>query len=531
LSSSNPFPARLDKVLAGALSAAGLILCLLLAWLPLEVSLSHFGFEDVFYYLGVARSLSQGLGATLDGVHPTNGFHPLWMLISFGLVSIFEGGSKMPVHLLFTLCAFFHVATALFIYGIVVRTGNRWVAVAALFLWLFNYNVIALAMCGLETALFGLLLIGTIAFYLPRREHLSVRSGIELGALLGLTALARFDGALLGFAVAADQLFFWMRRKEEAMRLSARVIPVSLAAVLLIMPWLAFSWRVSGAALPNSHRALKLWIGREAAGDSGILGHWLDMIVRYLPEAGHVYGLMPLWPLALVMLLALSAAVFRKPLRTRIEMPALVFVLYPIAHASYYAANFAPLNRYLYPAHLVIFTGLFIAAATLLKERMHERSIRLLSLAAFLVLFLNAAVSGVASWREGRGSAGTHSLHSTMYAQAVPWIQKQIPPDEKIGSFNCGIYSYFSDRMVVNLDGVINDSVIPFLEAGDLFSYLRQERIRYVIDWEGMLEFAFTRYGGAEDYRSRFSIIKTFEQPWGPHKGQRLLVLELKETS
>ena len=75
----------------------------------------------------------------------------------------------------------------------------------------------------------------------------------------------------------------------------------------------------------------------------------------------------------------------------------------------------------------------------------------------------------------------------------------------------------------------MNDSVIPALENRKLFSYLQNENIEYIIDWEGMLDFAFTRYGGINDYRSKFSIVKTFEQPWGPHKGARLMVLRLKK--
>jgi hypothetical protein len=520
----HPFPR--SHILAAVFFAAGVLACLRLAWLPLEASLSRFGFEDIFYYLRVARSLAEGQGPTLDGIHSTNGFHPLWMLVSVGLVAGFKAGSPLPVHLAFSLCALLHALTALVIYRMVLRSGHRWAALAAMFLWMFNYNVIALSMCGLETALFGFLLICALAFYLPRRETLSTTSCLIMGALLGLTALARFDGALLGLAFAADQLFLWLRGREPIHRLLEREAPMSFAAVLLVIPWLVWSRRVSGAFLPNSHRALKLWVGREASAQMNPLERLIDMAARYLPEAGNVYGIMPLWPLALLALAALLIAIFRKPLRVRLRIPVIVFVFYPLAHASYYAANFAPLNRYLYPAHLALFTGLFIAAGIILKER-RERIVSLLSFAALLIVFLNMTLSGIASWREGRGSAGTHSLHWTMYTQAAPWLRENIPPDEKIGAFNAGIYSYFSGRTVVNLDGVINDSVIPALENRRLFSYLEEEGIRYVIDWEPMLEFSFTSYSGLDDYRSRFTVIKSFEQPWGPHAGQRLLVLRL----
>ncbi|MBM4043131.1 MAG: hypothetical protein FJ290_31970, partial [Planctomycetes bacterium] len=35
--------------------------------------------DDAYYYFKVARNVVAGQGATFDGIHPTNGYHPLWM--------------------------------------------------------------------------------------------------------------------------------------------------------------------------------------------------------------------------------------------------------------------------------------------------------------------------------------------------------------------------------------------------------------------------------------------------------------------
>src|SRR5262249_54593302 len=39
-------------------------------------------FDDAFYYFGIARNVAHGHGSTFDGIDPTNGYHPLWMLLS-----------------------------------------------------------------------------------------------------------------------------------------------------------------------------------------------------------------------------------------------------------------------------------------------------------------------------------------------------------------------------------------------------------------------------------------------------------------
>lgn len=41
--------------------------------------------DDFFYYLIVAQNFAAGHGSTFNGIVPTNGYHPLWMLVLAGL--------------------------------------------------------------------------------------------------------------------------------------------------------------------------------------------------------------------------------------------------------------------------------------------------------------------------------------------------------------------------------------------------------------------------------------------------------------
>ena len=41
--------------------------------------------DDFFYYLIVAQNFASGHGSTFNGIVPTNGYHPLWMLVLAGL--------------------------------------------------------------------------------------------------------------------------------------------------------------------------------------------------------------------------------------------------------------------------------------------------------------------------------------------------------------------------------------------------------------------------------------------------------------
>jgi len=70
-----------------------------------------------------------------------------------------------------------------------------------------------------------------------------------------------------------------------------------------------------------------------------------------------------------------------------------------------------------------------------------------------------------------------------MYSGAI-YLKENISEDAKIGAFNAGIFSYFSDRTIVNLDGVVNYGIVEYKKSGGkIINYLRDNNIEYVIDY------------------------------------------------
>lgn len=60
-------------------------------------------------------------------------------------------------------------------------------------------------------------------------------------------------------------------------------------------------------------------------------------------------------------------------------------------------------------------------------------------------------------------------------------------PKTIFGSWNSGMIAYFSDQTVINLDGLVNNTVIPFIKDQNLSSYILLEKIQYLVDYEVML--------------------------------------------
>ena len=56
------------------------------------------------------------------------------------------------------------------------------------------------------------------------------------------------------------------------------------------------------------------------------------------------------------------------------------------------------------------------------------------------------------------------------------------------GAWNAGMLGYVSGGGVVNLDGLVNDRVYPYAASGNLLDYVRERKLRTIIDFPTMVD-------------------------------------------
>jgi hypothetical protein len=64
---------------------------------------------------------------------------------------------------------------------------------------------------------------------------------------------------------------------------------------------------------------------------------------------------------------------------------------------------------------------------------------------------------------------------------------RQHPVEGQIGSWNAGILGYFLDGGVVNLDGVMNDQLYPYVLDNRLIAYMDTMNVKYVADYPHLI--------------------------------------------
>ena len=178
-----------------------------------NLSLRWFTRDDAYYYFKVAQNISEGYGSTFDQINPTNGYHPLWMLICIPIFSLARFDLILPLRVLLLVMSGLSVATGILFYRLIGKVFAPAIgAIAALF-WVFSFDVLAIVyQHGLETgiaAFFVVLLVYKLYEFEKswRTSQVSRKHILILGAIAALAMFSRLDLVFLAAIVGVWIVF------------------------------------------------------------------------------------------------------------------------------------------------------------------------------------------------------------------------------------------------------------------------------------------------------------------------------------
>lgn len=92
--------------------------------LSTEYLVSHMP-DDAFYYFTISRHLARGQGSTFDGLHRTNGYHPLWAIAQTP-VHWLTSDPSTALRLILLLAALVSAVTVVMLFlSVKALAGNR----------------------------------------------------------------------------------------------------------------------------------------------------------------------------------------------------------------------------------------------------------------------------------------------------------------------------------------------------------------------------------------------------------------------
>jgi len=144
-----------------------------LAFRPQSTLVSYPFLDDTFFVLSIARNVAHSLWFSVDGLHLTNGFHPLIVLL-YAPIYLLWNDPNSAIRSVYVISAFLD---SIFIYllaslvkdlskaPIRVSLGVTPAIIAAL-IWAISDSVLFHTSNGLETSLVGVLLVICCKLYI-----------------------------------------------------------------------------------------------------------------------------------------------------------------------------------------------------------------------------------------------------------------------------------------------------------------------------------------------------------------------------
>jgi hypothetical protein len=428
---------------------------------PTGAILSLFS-DDAFYYFKIAKNIHSGLGCTFDGITPTSGFHPLWMLYVLFIYAIAPGGLHAPLLLIMATQGLVGLATLVLLFRLVERyiaPGFGLVTIAAALL----PNLLTAMINGLETGL-TIFLIGLLVWYCYRERLLEPalggRRAFLFGLFMGIVTLSRLDSVFLLASVLCLTIIGAIAYSLPAMRTIRRLFHVCAGFAIVVCPYMVWNRVTFGSFMPIS-----------------------GAVKSSFPEIRH--------PLAMngdmligATMVAVSAALFvfiasmKKyrggQLREEIKSP---ITMLTVASFLHFAHIYLFMSWGVYWWHFVLY-GLTIAIALpcclhLIAES--RRGLRVfLHLAVIIPLI---ALAFAVKLNELKFKSKQHER----WLQSAEWVRDNTDPNTVVAILDAGLFGYFSERKVVNLDGKANGyEYYRHMKRGDVEQYLKHVGVRYI---------------------------------------------------
>lgn len=211
---------------------------LYVAMTPANSMMNWYNIDDAFYYYKVAQNVVTGNGFTFDQINPTNGFHPLWMVVCLGVFWLTRFNLLLPLRVLVLISGIFNGLAGVFLFRLLKKFLHPAAAILGAVVWMLLpsiYNTTAVH--GMEAAISALFLILYLSqcvnllhgVFTPRQRTVQL---LACGLLGALAILGRLDNLFVVFTVGLFTIL--------GIRRISRLVVFDLVAILVaaISSWM-----------------------------------------------------------------------------------------------------------------------------------------------------------------------------------------------------------------------------------------------------------------------------------------------------
>lgn len=453
----------------------------LIALQPIDFLVRHLK-DDSYYYFRTANHIALGHGPTFDGISLTNGFHPLWMLNLIPVYSLFPHAPLVALRVVVLILALYHTLTAWMLYCIARRFVGNVAACCIALAWALCPFVLRISFSGMEAALYGVVLAALIWCVV-------VRLKLESGAWNAAASLRSYAGAgcwsgcaywraltrctsLLGCAPRLA----WPRCDKAARAAVRALLALLMPVAALAGPYLLYNWFTFHHLMPVSGLVKRPVLPASPA-ELGMLLLW-----PFSPLTNRV-GFGPLLVTLVLLSVGAISILVASPRMRSVTVPVLrrydwLWVGTALLYAHISISKTFIANWYYVPFALLMALAFGEIAVRAMRMFVASRRMQQILGAALLTLiFVGYGLIATAEFNPHKND----QVYATY--QAALWLKANTPPIASGGAWNAGVLAYFSERQVMNLDGLINSyDYLTAMQCGQDAAFAVQHGVDYVCD-------------------------------------------------
>lgn len=442
-------------ILSGAIAASAWAL-----FADLHTQVVHLP-DDVFYYFKIAENVANGRGSTFDGINPTNGFQPLWLVLSAAVFKL-PFDPETCVRLALVLNVLLLVLAVVLVERALSPELGQTAAVTGAALMLVV--VFRFGLNGMETACVFASLAALLAFVARSNviEGTTPSSSIVFGVLLGFALLSRLDLAAVALVIGVACLWRCANARTDFLSRVRQLIAIPFGAALVVVPYMAYNFVAFGAVMPISGR-LKAQYSLNGIASQAFMLPLVKQTILVVSLALAI-GFVLYW-------IVTSRQATSSRLRTAIGLLAIAVVGHYVHEAAFIRWGSMPWHF-----ALAWFLPPIVIAFAVSKVPVVQSS-RVVSVAVLVVAVLGLAVSERGRWRTDNGA----NWHAVAY-DAATWVDRNLPRDAVLAMKDSGIVGFFSRRSLINLDGVVNNMDLQSaMRDGALRAYLARNGVTHLV--------------------------------------------------
>lgn len=452
--------------------------------------------DDSFIFMQIANNLAKGKGFSFDGVSPTAGAPPAWIVITS--INHLLGNRVWAAKATVIESAFFGATSALLVFAVSWKLFGLPSAYLNILMASLTAPAFFQAMNGMETFLF--VFIGLLALNIYLSIGQSLRSWVGLGLILGSMSLIRVDGILLGMCVGLWEVLLGAR--QRSLSDLGRGLLILALVLALAAPLAAWSYYTTGSVLvPN--QLGRYYLAHGFWQEYSLL-KWLELGIKHIWKIATLYDI-SLGSFAVAIIAALwGAARLIKQYRSRM-VPFWGYIAVHYALLAFYQWYFPDVHGLRYIALpsmiLIIPIGRFVLDV---GERVTDATLDRSGQSSRVLDFVRGTGSGSAivatvlllwlltsSLYQYVGMID--GLETRLWLLGAPpdavasswcetdWIAANTPKDGIIAAKDFGRLAYFSARRIVDLVGIVDPSVIPYIKRKAVDDYLAKRQVDYLI--------------------------------------------------